>query len=89
MFKKIKRWIKRKSAKRVTGLTKGMELVDKYLRPGMNPSALDFSAGYAQARIHGLYESGEIKKEEMEAALFTLNNQHEKLRTNALKQMFA
>lgn len=86
MFKKFLKWLKRKieSRKRVSGLSKGMDIVDKYMRPGMNPKALDFSAGYAQARIHGLYESGQITRNEMEAALFSLNDQHEKLRRKAL-----
>lgn len=89
MFKKIKKVIAKKIEKRnrVSGLSKGMEIVDKYMRPGMNPKALDFSAGYAQARIHVLYENNEISKEEMEAALFSLNDQHEKLRNKALIEM--
>ena len=89
MFAKIKKVITKKIEERkcVSGLSKGMEIVDKYMRPGMNPKALDFSAGYAQARIHVLYENSEISKEEMEAALYSLNDQHEKLRNRALIEM--
>ena len=86
MFERLVKWRKRKfeDKRRVSGLSAGLDIVDKYLRPGMNPDALDFSAGYAQARIHGLYETGQITKEEMEAALFTLHDHHEKLRRRAM-----
>lgn len=87
MFEKIKKLLEKREC--VSGLSKGMDIVDNYMRPGMNPSALDFSAGYAQARLHELYENGEITENEMEAALCTLNNQHEKLRTDALKALYA
>lgn len=91
MFKKIKEWLERKNeaTKRVSGLSKGMDMVDKYMRPGMNARALDYSAGYTQARIHGLYEKGEITADEQEAALLTLDNQHKKLRRKALLGLFA
>lgn len=89
MLKRIKKLFETKCVKRVSGLSKGLDMVDKYLRPGMNPGALDFSAGYAQARIHVLYEYGEITKNEMEAALHTLNVQHEKLRSNAIRELYA
>lgn len=87
MFEEIKGKIK--NCQRVSGLSKGMDVVDKYMRPGMNPSALDFSAGYAQARIHVLYENGEITENEMLAALTTLDNQHRKLSIDALKEIYA
>ncbi len=91
MFKNIKEWFKNepKVTMSVDDLSKGMEMVDKHLREGMSPRELDYSAGYAQARIHGLYENGKITAEEKEAALITLDNQHKKLRRRALLGVFA
>ena len=83
MLKKIRKRIKEKQ--RVKGLSKAMSIVDEYMRPGLNERAVDFSAGYAQARIQMLYEEGSITKAEMEAALFTLENQHDKLYRKAVE----
>lgn len=82
MFKRIKRNMKNLFKKResICGLSKAMRIVDKYIKPGIGVRALDLSAGYATEKIRRLHECGEITKNEMDAALTTLDNHYTKLR---------
>lgn len=70
------------------GLSKGMEVVDKHMKPGLSRKELIFSAGYAQGRIHGLQEGGKISQAEMDAALFVLDNRFKKLYRRTLLGVF-
>ena len=82
MFEKIKERIEERQ--RVKGLSKAMTIVDEHMCPGLTPSALDRAYGQAYAEIRMVYINGEITWNEMQAALVTLNNQHDKLRRRAM-----
>lgn len=88
MFKKIKDHFEKRQ--RVKGLSKAMSIVDEYMMPGLTPRALDYNYGQAYADIRTVYINGEVTENEMHAALTTLDNQHDKLRRQALlEQMLA
>lgn len=82
MFEKLKERIEERQ--RVKGLSKAMTIVDEHMCPGLTPSALDRAYGQAYAEIRMVYINGEITWNEMQAALVTLNNQHDKLRRRAM-----
>ena len=89
MFKKIKRWFKRRFASRqcVKGLSKAMSIVDAYMCQGLTPKALDRAYGQAYAQIKIVYINGEITWNELQAAIVTLDNQYNKLRPKAVEAM--
>ena len=85
MFERIKKWLSKR--KRVTGLSKAMDIVDAYMCRDLTPGALDrgYGAAYTQLRI--AYIDGEITENELQAALVTLDNQYRKLRPKAVEAM--
>lgn len=85
MLKRIKKWFEKR--KRVTGLSKAMDIVDAYMCRGITPRALDRAYGQAYAQLRIVYINGEITKNELETALVTLDNQYEKLRPKAVEAM--
>lgn len=82
MFEKIGICIKERQ--RVKGLSKAMTIVDEHMCPGLTPKALDIAYGQAYAEIRMSYINGEITWNEAQAALVTLDNQHDKLHRRAL-----
>ena len=82
MLEKIKERIEERQS--VKGLSKAMTIVDEHMCPGLTPSALDKAYGQAYAEIRMVYINGEITWNEMQAALVTLDNQHDKLRKRAM-----
>ena len=84
MFERIKERIEERQ--RVKGLSKAMSIVDEHMCPGLNPSALDRAYGQAYAEIKMSYINQEISWNEVQAALVTLNNQHDKLRKRAVNE---
>ena len=85
MFKRIRKWFEKR--KRVTGLSKAMNIVDAYMCQGITPRALDRAYGEAYTQLRIVYINGEITWNELQAALVTLNNQYDKLRPMAVKAM--
>lgn len=84
MFKKIKEWFERKSdEKRMSGLSKGLTVVDNLMIPGLKVRALDQNYGKAEITLKLMKENGEITADELGAAMVTLNNQYDKLRKEA------
>ena len=84
MFKKLKREFEKRQ--RVNGLSKAMAIVDDHMIPGLTPRALDCAYGQAYAEIRSTYINGEVTENEMYAALVSLDNQHDKLRRQALME---
>ena len=84
MFKKIRERIEERQ--RVRGLSKAMSIVDEHMCPGLKPSALDRAYGQAYAEIRMAYINGGITWNEVQAALVTLNNQHDKLSKRAMNE---
>lgn len=84
MFEKIKERIEERQ--RVKGLSKAMSIVDEYMCQGLTPKALDIAYGQAYAEIEMSYINQEISWNEVQAALVTLNNQHDKLRKRAVNE---
>lgn len=82
MFEKIRERIEEKQ--RVKSLSRAMNIVDENMCPGLTPGALDRAYGQAYAEIRMAYINGGITWNETQAALVTLNNQHDKLRKRAL-----
>ena len=62
-----------------------MRIVDKYIKPGIGVRALDLSAAYAMEKIRRLHECDEITKNEMDAALTTLDNHYTKIRQQEVR----
>ena len=85
MFEKIKERIEERQ--RVKGLSKAMSIVDEHMCPGLTPKALDYEYGQAYAEIKMSYINGEVTWNEVQAALATLDNQHDKLRRRALIEL--
>lgn len=85
MFEKIKERIEERQ--RVKGLSKAMSIVEEHICPGLTPKALDMAYGQAYAEIKMSYINGEITWNEVQAALVTLDNQHEKMRRRALIEL--
>ena len=81
-FRRFRRNVKNLLTKRksVYGLSKALQIVDKYIKPGIGVRTLDLSAAYAEEKIRRLHECGEITKNEMDAALTTLDNHYTKVR---------
>lgn len=69
--------------KRVSGLSRAMSIVDEFMVPGSTVKALDHGYGQAYATIRQEYIEGKFDENEIEAALVTLDNQHDKLRRRA------
>ena len=84
MFEKI--GICLKERQRVKGLSRAMSIVDEHMCPGLTPKALDIAYGQAYAEIKMSYINQEISWNEVQAALVTLNNQHDKLRKRAVNE---
>ena len=84
MFEKI--GICLKERQRVKGLSRVMSIVDEHMCPGLTPKALDIAYGQAYAEIRMAYIKGEVTWNEVQAALVTLNNQHDKLRKRAVNE---
>lgn len=84
MFEKI--GICLKERQRVKGLSRAMSIVDEHMCPGLTPKALDIAYGQAYAEIRMAYIKGEVTWNEVQAALVTLNNQHDKLRKRAVNE---
>lgn len=85
MFEKIKERIEERQ--RVRGLSKAMSIVDEHMCPGLKPNALDRAYGQAYAEIKMTYINGEVSWNEAQAALATLDNQHDKLRRRAALEL--
>ena len=85
MFKRIRKWFEKR--KRVTGLSKAMNIVDAYMSRGLTPRVLDRAYGQTYAQLKIVYVNGEITWEELQAALVTLDNQYSKLRPKAVEAM--
>lgn len=84
MFKRIKKWFyKKQRTKRVSGLSKGLEVVDNLMVPGLRVKALDQNYGRAEMALKFMYQNNELTANELGAALITLNNQYDKLRKKA------
>ena len=84
MFKRItRRFGKKKSAKRMNGLSKGLTVVDNLMIPGLKVCALDRNYGKAEVTLKLMKENGEITANELGASMITLNNQYDKLRKEA------
>lgn len=85
MFKKIKKWIKRRieARKRVSGLSKGLTVVDNYMIPGLTVRKLDQNYGRAYESLNALHVFGEISADELGAAMATLKEQYRRLRHEA------
>ena len=87
MFEKLKERIERN--KRVTGLSKAMDIVDEHIHPGLTVRALDRGYGQAYAEIRMVYLNGEVTWNEMQASLAALDNHYDKLRRQSLlEQLF-
>ena len=82
MFERLKERIA--GNKRVSGLSRAMSIVDEFMIPGSTVKALDHGYGQAYATIRQEYIEGKFDENEMKAALVTLDNQHDKLRRQAL-----
>lgn len=76
MLKRIRAQIEER---RISGLSKGLRIADKYLQADMTSKQLSVNAGAAHAEIHMLYENGEITWAEREAAIDVLRNHYEKM----------
>ena len=87
MFEKIRERIEERQ--RVKGLSRAMSIVDEYMCPGLTPRALDMAYGQAYAEIRRVYIKGEITWNETQAALVTLNNQHDKLYQKAVMEFIS
>lgn len=83
MFEGIKEKL---NGKRVSGLSRAMSIVDEFMVPGSTAKALDHGYGQAYATIRQEYIDGAFDENEMMAALVTLDNQHDKLRRQALTE---
>ena len=84
MFKRIKKWFyKKQRTKRVSGLSKGLEVVDNLMVPGLRVKALDQNYGRAEMALKLMHQNNELTANELGAALITLNNQYDKLRKKA------
>ena len=81
MFEGIKEKL---NGKRVSGLSRAMSIVDEFMVPGSTVKALDYGYGQAYTTIRQEYIDGAFDENEMMAALATLDNQHDKLRRQAL-----
>ena len=87
MFERLKERIERN--KRVTRLSKTMDIVDEYIHPGLTVRALDRGYGQAYAEIRMVYLNGEVTWNEMQASLAALDNHYDKLRRQSLlEQLF-
>lgn len=84
MFERLVKWIKRKrSAKRMRGLSKGLTVVDNLMIPGLKVKVLDQNYGKAEITLKLMKDNKEITAEELGAAMVTLDNQYDKLRKEA------
>ena len=84
MFKRIKKWLfKKQRVQRVSGLSRGLEVVDNLMVPGLRIKALDQNYGRAEITLKLMYQNNELTADELGAALVTLNNQYDKLRKKA------
>ncbi len=88
MFEKIKRLLKKKE--RVSGLSKGMTVVNELMIPGLKVQKLDQNYGKAQITLQYMREGGEITEDELGAAMLTLKEQYKLLRRRAcLEELYA
>ena len=84
MFKRIEKWLcKKQRVQRVSGLSKGLEVVDNLMVPGLCIKALDQNYGRAEITLKLMHQNNELTANELGAALITLNNQYDKLRKKA------
>lgn len=78
---------KKKGTKEKTlGLSAGLRVVDRLMHTGLDSVTADHNYGQAYAELRSLYIQGTIDKEELEASIDTLKNQHLKIRSRALQE---
>ncbi len=88
MFSKmIKKCLEKR---RVSGLSKGMTVVNELMIPGLKVQKLDQNYGKAQITLQYMREGGEITEDELGAAMLTLKKQYKLLRRRAcLEELYA
>lgn len=67
-----------------SALSIGMSVVDRLMRDDLDSRTLDHNYGRAYAELREMYIKGTITENELGAALVTLDNQHQKIRSKAL-----
>lgn len=66
------------------GLSAGMSVVERFMKNDLDSRTLDHNYGQAYAELREMFIKGRITENELGAALVTLDNQHQKIRSKAL-----